>query len=804
MNMRKLLVALALVWGLILPLVLLTTNPTQADSIIIYVNADAALGGDGTSWGNSYKYLQDALDEANSNGTDNYEIWVMEGVYYPDEDSDGDHASDAVTETFRLNYNNVQIYGGFQGGETAREQRDWKANLTVLSGDIDNNDMTNAQGVVLLYTNIIGNNAHHVLWLDGVTNEPITDTMVIDGFTITAGQTDGCGGGLYCDGSGNGNECSPTIANVIFSGNSAEGGGGMCNDGYQFGLSSPVLTDVTFSGNHANTGGGMVNDGYFGNSSPMLTNVIFSGNHADYGGGVYNQGYNGISSPILTNVVFKGNYAGEDGGGMYSFGYDGSSLRGPGPPNGGNSSPILLNVTFSGNHATDSGGGISNFGNTTLSNCILWGNTASRGDQIYNDTRITVGHSLVEGGCPPDTTCDSNLLTSDPQFRIPISATEAPTSAGNYRLQASSSAIDMGNSLSVTVSFDLDGNSRIMGRAVDMGAYELGPNLSTSYKHVSLSHIETGERITYTLVLRNHSNISASATLTDCYPINTTYIPGSAVTSIGSLTSTSEILLWQGNIISGTPVFLDFSMYVTNTLPIGTDITNTAHLADGIGDVYTLTARTRYNPGYRFTINEGAIFTNRDIVTLTYEYDTYVGITSVKFSNDGGFGQSTEWLPVNPVTPTYINWPLETYGKLVIPRTVYVLFRDGDGRQYGSFSDEIIYDPNPPQVNSVEIIAQTAQRLDKARGKNTIVRVTASDDNSGVNKVQISHDMNFGQFLEFAFTGNTTDISWPLQPSGIVYVRVKDRAGNLSQVSSKQGTPYFEIYLPVVLKNYDG
>jgi hypothetical protein len=35
--------------------------------------------------------------------------------------------------------------------------------LTVLSGDIDSNDTTDARGVVVTPTHMVGNNAYHVL-----------------------------------------------------------------------------------------------------------------------------------------------------------------------------------------------------------------------------------------------------------------------------------------------------------------------------------------------------------------------------------------------------------------------------------------------------------------------------------------------------------------------------------------------------------------------------------------------------------------------------------------------------------------
>ena len=294
-----------------------------------------------------------ALDVANNpaNATTIYEIWVAAGVYYLNDRE----------ESFRLNHDNVRLYGGFAGSETAREQRDWAANLTVLSGDIGQDDTTDGHGVVTDTAGIAGTNAYHVLYLNGADGTPVTSDTVIDGFTVTGGSAtllgdppNVWGGGLYCAGDGSGGECSPTLTSLVFSGNQANLGGGMFNSGEYDGVSSPTLSNVTFSGNQANYGGGMVNYTENGGvSSPTLSGVTFSGNHANYGGGgMANMGVSGVSSPSLTNVTFGGNQAtdGSNGGGMYNYA-SGS---------GGVSSPSLSNVIFSSNQAGNGGGACYN------------------------------------------------------------------------------------------------------------------------------------------------------------------------------------------------------------------------------------------------------------------------------------------------------------------------------------------------------------------------------------------------------------------------------------------------------------
>ncbi len=77
---------------------------------ILYVDAGATgPAHDGLSWTTAYTTVQDALDVANTpaNATNVYEIWVAEGVYYPDEG--GGRIDNDREQSFRLNHDNVRL-----------------------------------------------------------------------------------------------------------------------------------------------------------------------------------------------------------------------------------------------------------------------------------------------------------------------------------------------------------------------------------------------------------------------------------------------------------------------------------------------------------------------------------------------------------------------------------------------------------------------------------------------------------------------------------------------------------------------
>ncbi len=69
-----------------------------AQAQIRHVDDDAALGGDGLSWGTAYRFLQDAL----ANVAPGTETRVAQGVYKPDRDNANPAGTGDREETFQL------------------------------------------------------------------------------------------------------------------------------------------------------------------------------------------------------------------------------------------------------------------------------------------------------------------------------------------------------------------------------------------------------------------------------------------------------------------------------------------------------------------------------------------------------------------------------------------------------------------------------------------------------------------------------------------------------------------------------
>ncbi len=260
-------------------------QPARAGGGVLFAVPNGSESADCESWATACS-LQRAITQA----IDGNEIWVKRGTHYP---------GYSQVDTFFLK-SGVTILAGFNGDEDDREQRDWVANLTTLSGDVDRNDI-NAVGYSPSGTDssLTGTNALHVVMAD-----QWVDRATLDGFTITGGDAASeSGAGMY-----NSYSTNLTLRNINFVNNHADlPGGGLFNDG-----SSPVLTNVRFVANTASQGGGLYNTA---NSHAELTDVVFSGNQANYGGAMANA----ASNPVLINVTFENNQAVIGGGGIYNY-----------------------------------------------------------------------------------------------------------------------------------------------------------------------------------------------------------------------------------------------------------------------------------------------------------------------------------------------------------------------------------------------------------------------------------------------------------------------------------------------------
>jgi hypothetical protein len=486
---------------LVMLVFLLATLCTAAAGGTIYVDAGApGPTHDGTSWVNAYKYLQEALAFASSGD----EIWVAEGTYKPDENTGNPGGTGYRQATFHLK-NGVGVYGGFAGDETSLDERDCQTNETILSGDLAGNDVWVADSLELLDEPTRAENSYHV-----VTSRWHDETAVLDGFTISGGNANQekifeevFGGGMY------NYYGSPTVRNCTFSGNSARfKGGGMCNETI---YSKPIVTNCTFSGNSAGLWGGGMCNWY---SSPIVTNCTFTGNSGSHGAGMDNYGgwfQSPYGNSTVTNCTFIGNSAVYNGGGMWNsfsnptvtnctFSDNSAVYNGGGMWNSG-VSLILTNCTLNGNSAGEYGGGMYNhYGTTaTVTNCILWGDNATTGQEIailwaypYSST-LMVSYTDVDGGkmaayvearCTlswGDGNIDADPLFADSDLRI--SAGSPCINAGsNAALPPDTADLDSDGDTTESVPLDLDGKPRIFSDIVDMGAYEgegQGPSIIT-------------------------------------------------------------------------------------------------------------------------------------------------------------------------------------------------------------------------------------------------------------------------------------------------------------------------------------
>ncbi|MFH0733512.1 MAG: fibronectin type III domain-containing protein [bacterium] len=201
-------------------------------------------------------------------------------------------------------------------------------------------------------------------------------------------------------------------------------------------------------------------------SGGTVQNCIITSSQARDGGGVAID-----NSGLVQNCLIFGNTANNNSGSGY-----GGGVR---MLNGG----ITRNCLVSANSSANYGGGINIWESGLIQNCTIVNNTAPNGAgvRLRNNSVMENSISYLNNGLNWQTNgsgfsfqynCTTPALPSgigntisDPQF---VSSTTA-----NYRLLSTSPLIDAGlNQAWMTTAKDLDGNNRIFGGLVGMGAYE--------------------------------------------------------------------------------------------------------------------------------------------------------------------------------------------------------------------------------------------------------------------------------------------------------------------------------------------
>jgi hypothetical protein len=412
-----------------------------------------------------FNNIQAAIDDSNDGDT----VYVFPGTYTGSGNRDIDYGGKAITvqsvapeDPYIVAATVIDCEGlgrgfNFQSGEDGNSVLD---GLTITNGSADKGGAISSLGAGPTISNCIITDCTATAHGGGIDG----GWGVIIGCTISNNSAGSTGGGIHA--------WAGLVSDCNITGNSAvQDGGGLAE--------CLEVTRCSISNNSAGRDGG----GLFAfEAFPGISACTFTGNSADNGGAICDHG----GPLILTNCMLSGNTATTDGGAVYLLNCDFTRVG---------------YCTLSGNYAASGGGVYKTVGDVRLVNCVLWGNVDGTGTgeaaQISGDASGVI-YSCIQDDDPNDASIpfggegngnidDNPIFVRDPNDGNDGWGVGGNDDFGDLHLQSGSPCINAGCNVSefrvgdpwdpwqdveVDVNVDIDGQPRIMGWNVDMGADE--------------------------------------------------------------------------------------------------------------------------------------------------------------------------------------------------------------------------------------------------------------------------------------------------------------------------------------------
>jgi len=437
---------------------------------IIYVKSNATGANNGTSWADAFTDLQSAINVADCQS----QIWVAKGTYKP---------TNTLNKNISFNVKNyVDWYGGFNGSESALNERNWLVNQSIITGDLLGDD------------NVVSFGNYNENAYSAILVSSLVDTSILDGFYIQ-GSVQGGGGKAMMVYPKNGNPTALQMKNINFRYN--QGSGLSIYSDY-----SKVFIDMdscvfeksylnNIIGLSSNSGGSKIKfklDHSFWDVVNLIT--INNGSNLNDTIQILNSSFTRFSTGIINNSYGSGETRLNIENCLFTNGNTNSLLRNVSQSSSKNTTNFInctvtgLNLGATSIFFQQQSGTSTNTVNVT--NSIVFQNTASL-ITTSGTTTFNVNYSDVQGYAGPGT----GNIDADPKFLQPSTAPEFNYNRSDYHLTGSSPCINAGNNAFATLSVDLEGSTRIQNTTIDMGCYEAG-NCNFAGTRMYVNKLATG------------------------------------------------------------------------------------------------------------------------------------------------------------------------------------------------------------------------------------------------------------------------------------------------------------------------